>query len=205
MPAAVSVDMPNSIACIAGVDEAGRGPLAGAVVAAVVVLAHGQCIDGVTDSKLLSSTQREALAPRIRAEALAWSVGRAEVEEIDAVNILNATFLAMQRAMAALGTVPALIRVDGNRAPRFAGVACPVEPVVGGDRSCPAIGAASILAKVARDADMVRLDGLYPGYGFARHKGYATADHRAALDRLGPSPVHRRSFAPVRMALGWKE
>jgi ribonuclease HII len=199
--AAPAVPPTPAAGCIAGVDEAGRGPLAGAVVAAVVVLRPGQRIEGVTDSKLLTAARREALAPRIRAQSLAWALGRAEVAEIDAVNILNATLLAMQRAVAALGLAPALIRVDGNRAPRFPGCAGAVETVVGGDRSCPAIAAASILAKVTRDAEMLELDALFPGYGFARHKGYPTADHRAALGRLGPSPVHRRSFGPVREAL----
>lgn len=195
---------------IAGVDEAGRGPLAGAVVAAVVILGAGQAIEGVTDSKLLTARRREALAARIRAEALGWALGRAEVEEIDAVNILNATFLAMQRAVAALGVglaagpgvAPGEIRVDGNRAPRFAGFAGSVRTLVGGDRLCPAISAASVLAKVARDEEMCLLDRDFPGYGFARHKGYPTADHRAALERLGPCPAHRRTFAPVRAALG---
>lgn len=202
MNAAASAVTPTHAAGpVAGVDEAGRGPLAGAVVAAVVVLEPGQRIAGVTDSKLLSAARREVLAPRIRAEALGWSLGRAGVEEIDDLNILNATLLAMQRAVAGLALAPGIIRVDGNRAPAFAGFAGAVEAVVGGDRSCPAIAAASILAKVARDAEMLELDRRYPGYGFARHKGYPTADHRAALGRLGPSPAHRRSFGPVRETL----
>jgi ribonuclease HII len=183
---------------IAGVDEAGRGPLAGAVFAAVVVLAPRQIIPGVTDSKLLCAAEREALAPRIREEALAWAIGRAEVEEIDSVNIYHATFLAMQRAVAALGHVPGEILVDGNRAPPFPGFSGLVVPIVGGDLTCPAISAASILAKVARDAEMCALDAAYPQYGFARHKGYATADHRQALKRHGPCPAHRRSFTFVR-------
>lgn len=191
----------DGAAMIAGVDEAGRGPLAGAVVAAVVILAAGQAVEGVTDSKLLSAGRREYLAVRIRAEALGWAIGRAEVEEIDSLNILNATFLAMQRAVAGLRALPVEIRVDGNRAPRFAGFAGAVRPIVGGDRLCPAISAASILAKVARDEDMRRLDRTFPDYGFARHKGYATADHREALTRLGPCPAHRRTFAPVRAVL----
>lgn len=188
---------------IAGVDEAGRGPLAGAVVAAVVILDPQQVIAGVTDSKLLSARRREMLAERIRHEALAWALGRADVEEIDNVNILNATFLAMQRAVIALAVRPAEIHVDGNRAPAFPGFGGAVRPIVGGDRSCPAISAASILAKVARDEEMRVLDEAFPQYGFARHKGYPTAEHREALGRLGPCPAHRRSFAPVRAALGW--
>jgi ribonuclease HII len=186
---------------VGGVDEVGRGPLAGAVVAAVVVLAEGQCIAGVTDSKLLSPRRREQLATVIRAEALDWALGRAEVGEIDAVNILNATWLAMQRAVAALRVAPAALLVDGNRAPRFPGFCGTVQTMVGGDRSVPAISAASILAKVARDAEMLALDRDYPGYGFARHKGYPTAEHCAALERLGASPLHRRSFAPVRAVI----
>ncbi len=183
---------------IGGVDEAGRGPLAGAVVAAVVVLAPGQAIEGVRDSKLLSAAQRQRVARRIHAEALAWALGRATVAEIDRLNILNATFLAMQRAVAGLAVVPRELAVDGNRAPRFAGFAGPVRAVVGGDRSCQAIAAASILAKLARDAEMLELEAAHPGYGFARHKGYPTAEHRAALLRLGPCAAHRLSYAPVR-------
>jgi ribonuclease HII len=186
---------------VAGVDEVGRGPLAGAVIAAVVLLEPRQVIAGVADSKLLGASRRVALADRIRAEALDWALGRAEVEEIDAVNILNATWLAMQRAVAALRYVPAEIRVDGNRAPVFAGFTGTVRCIVGGDRTETSISAASILAKVARDAEMTALDGQYPGYGFAQHKGYPTAAHCAALAALGPSPIHRRSFAPVRAAI----
>jgi ribonuclease HII len=184
-----------------GVDETGRGPLAGPVVAAVVVLARRQVIAGVTDSKLLSPEHRAELAPRIRAEALAWALGQARVDEIDRFNILQATLLAMQRAVAALTVVPDLLRVDGNRAPTLPAYRGVIETLVGGDRLCPATGAASILAKVARDEEMERLDAVYPGYGFARHKGYATPDHRLALERLGPCAVHRRSFAPVRVAM----
>jgi ribonuclease HII len=184
-----------------GVDEAGRGPLAGAVVAAVVVLAPGQVIDGVKDSKLLSASRREQLAERIRGEAVAWALGRAEVAEIDRFNILNATLLAMQRAVAALSVQPAEIRVDGNRAPEFPGFTGAVQTIVGGDRSCVAISAASILAKVARDAEMRTLHESFPGYGFSTHMGYPTASHRDALVRLGPCPAHRRSFRPVAEAL----
>jgi ribonuclease HII len=185
----------------AGIDEAGRGPLAGAVVAAVVLPRRGQVVDGVTDSKLLMPRLRADLAERIRREALAWAVGRAEVEEIDALNILNATFLAMQRAVSALSMQPTEIRVDGHRAPAFPQFDGVVRAIVGGDRRCPDISAASILAKVARDEEMRRLHDSFPQYGFARHKGYATADHRAALARFGPCPAHRRSFRPVRLAM----
>ncbi len=193
--------LPSSSAAVGGVDEAGRGPLAGAVVAAVVVLAPGQLIEGVTDSKLLSAGRRTVLAARIRSEALGWALGRADVAEIDALNILQATMLAMQRAVTALGFAPAEILVDGNRAPRFAGFAGAVRAIVGGDRSCPAISAASILAKVARDEEMRSLHESYPQYGFARHMGYPTTAHREALMRLGHCPAHRRSFRPVREAL----
>lgn len=189
------------VRAVAGVDEAGRGPLAGAVVAAAVVLAPGQLIDGVTDSKLLRARRREQLAEHIRAEAIAWALGRAEVAEIDTLNILQATMLAMQRAVSALPMKPTAILVDGNRAPRFADFAGPVRAVVGGDRSCAAISAASIIAKVARDAEMKRLHARYPQYGFASHMGYPTREHRLALVRFGPCPEHRRSFAPVQSAL----
>jgi ribonuclease HII len=185
---------------IGGVDEAGRGPLAGPVLAAVVVLAPGQVIDGVRDSKLLSAARREQLAERIRGAALGWALGRSEAEEIDRLNILNATLLAMQRAVATLTVQPVEILVDGNRVPRFAGFTGAVRAIVGGDRSCPAISAASILAKVARDAEMRQLDREYPGYGFAAHMGYPTASHRQALEQMGPCPAHRQSFRPVREA-----
>jgi ribonuclease HII len=186
---------------IAGIDEAGRGPWAGAVVAAVVVLEAGQRIDGVRDSKLLTPALRERAADRIRKEARAWAIGRAEVAEIDALNVLRATLLAMDRAVGALGCRPDLIRVDGNQRPALPGFDGPVETWIGGDRRCPAISAASILAKVARDAEMTRLDRLFPGYGFARHKGYGTAEHQRALDELGPCDLHRASFRPVQLAL----
>jgi ribonuclease HII len=186
---------------VGGVDEAGRGPLAGPVFAAAVVLAPGQVIAGVKDSKLLSARRRAELDDRIRDEALAWGLGCADVEEIDRLNILNATLLAMQRAVAALHKQPTEIHVDGNRAPRFSGFSGPVRAIVGGDRCCPAIAAASILAKVARDAAMRALHQEFPGYGFASHFGYPTAGHREALSRLGPCPAHRRSFRPVAAAL----
>ncbi|MBM4196146.1 MAG: ribonuclease HII [Gammaproteobacteria bacterium] len=190
---------------LAGVDEAGRGPLAGPVCAAVVVLASDDAIAGVADSKLLNAARREELAAVIRQRAVDWAVGYAEVEEIDRVNILQATWLAMQRAVASLRVVPDRILVDGNRAPVFAGHESRTQCIVGGDRSEPVISAASILAKVARDAVMLSLDARYPGYGFARHKGYPTAAHIEALGQLGPTPVHRLSFAPVRAALAGRQ
>ena len=183
---------------LAGVDEAGRGPLAGPVVAAAVVLGDSCSILGLADSKTLSAPRREALAGEIREHASAWALGMASVEEIDQMNILQATLLAMQRAVQGLGTAPDLVLVDGNSAPRLS---CPVRTVVRGDATIQSISAASILAKVARDAILQGLDAVYPGYGFAIHKGYPTAAHRQALHELGPSPVHRRSFAPVRQLL----
>jgi ribonuclease HII len=184
---------------VAGVDEAGRGPLAGPVVAAAVILDPARPIAGLADSKALSAERRAALAVAIRGRALAWAVAAASVEEIDALNILNASLLAMERAVAALQPAPRRALVDGNRAPRLP---CEVLTIVRGDASEPAISAASILAKVERDGLMVALETHYPGYGFAQHKGYPTAAHLAALDALGVSPVHRRSFAPVRNRLG---
>lgn len=184
---------------VAGVDEVGRGPLAGPVVAAAVILRPDVQLAGLADSKALSEARREALAPLIREQALAWALGRAEVEEIDALNILQASLLAMQRAVLALATLPGLVLVDGQHCPQLA---CPVRAVVGGDGSVACISAASILAKVARDAEMIELDRQFAGYGFARHKGYPTAAHREALQALGVSAVHRRSFGPVRRALG---
>jgi ribonuclease HII len=183
---------------VAGVDEAGRGPLAGPVVAAAVVLSAAYSIDGLADSKTLSALRREALAAQVRAHATGWALGMASVEEIDRLNILQATLLAMQRAVQGLAMTPDLVLVDGNRAPRLS---CPVRTVVRGDALVKSISAASILAKVARDAILQHLDGEYPGYGFAIHKGYPTAAHQRALETLGPSPVHRRSFAPVRRLL----
>jgi ribonuclease HII len=180
---------------VAGVDEAGRGPLAGPVVAAAVILDPDRPIAGLADSKALSEARREKLAPLIRSESLAWAIGMASVEEIDRINILQASLLAMQRAIERLSPRPALALVDGNQAPRLF---CPVQTVVRGDASVPAISAASILAKVGRDALMLELDERYPEYGFAAHKGYPTAAHLRALERVGVSPVHRRSFAPVR-------
>jgi ribonuclease HII len=183
---------------IAGVDEAGRGPLAGPVCAAAVILDPRRPLPGIGDSKTISPIRREALEYAIKAQCLAWSVAFASAAEIDAINILQASLLAMGRAVAALERVPGRVLVDGNRAP-----AClyPVQTIVRGDAIIPAIGAASILAKVARDRLMRQLDQDYPGYGFAAHKGYPTLVHRAALQRLGPCPEHRRTFAPVRELL----
>lgn len=183
---------------IAGVDEVGRGPLAGPVMAAAVILDASRPIEGLADSKTLSARRREELSVLIRARALCWALGRAEVEEIDRLNILQASLLAMQRAVMALTIQPGLVLVDGNRPPRLA---CPVMTVVRGDATVPAISAASILAKVARDAEMCELDACYPDYGFAAHKGYPTPGHIAAILQQGICPIHRRSFAPVRQAM----
>jgi ribonuclease HII len=183
---------------VAGVDEVGRGPLAGPVVAAAVILDPARPVAGLADSKVLSPRRRTAVAEAVRDTALAWALGRAEVAEIDRLNILQATLLAMQRAVVALSRSPQLALVDGNRCPSLP---CAAVAVVGGDRSVAAISAASVLAKVARDDEMAELDARYPGYGLAAHKGYPTAAHREALARLGPLPIHRRSFAPVREAL----
>ncbi|MHB1870496.1 MAG: ribonuclease HII [Steroidobacteraceae bacterium] len=186
---------------VAGVDEAGRGPLAGPVIAAAVILDPARPIEGLGDSKALSEAARERLAPLIRARALAWALGSADRAEIDALNILQATLLAMRRAVLALPLRPEHVQVDGNRAPALEDLPCTVETVVRGDATVAAIGAASILAKTHRDALMRALERAHPGYGFARHKGYGTAAHLAALRRLGPSSEHRLSFAPVRAAL----
>ncbi|WP_187775916.1 ribonuclease HII [Salinicola corii] len=183
---------------IAGVDEVGRGPLIGSVVAAAVILDPGCPIDGLTDSKCLSAARREALDLRIRECALAFSIAEASPREIDSLNIYHATHLAMRRAIDALPTPAEYLLVDGNRLP---GHACPGQAVVKGDLRHPAISAASILAKVARDAQMLDLDASYPEYGFRRHKGYPTPEHLEALARLGPLTEHRSSFAPVRERL----
>ena len=179
---------------IVGVDEAGRGPLAGPVVAAAVILDPTRRIRGLRDSKLLPPSRREQLAELIRTRAIAWSVGSAEVDEIDRINILQATMLAMRRAVEALGIMPGEVLVDGDRCPELG---CPTHPIVKGDRDIAVISAASIIAKTTRDAMLVVLDAKYPQYGFAQNKGYGTPDHLAALDRHGPCPAHRRSFAPV--------
>jgi len=181
----------------AGVDEAGRGPLAGPVMAAAVVLGPACHIAGLADSKQLSPKRRANLAGEIQRVATAWCVASASVEEIDGMNILQATLLAMQRAVSGLSVRVGLARVDGNQRPALA---CPTELIIKGDQTVPEISAASILAKVERDAYMVRLDLEYPEYGFHIHKGYPTKAHLLALERHGPCPAHRRSFAPVQKA-----
>lgn len=185
---------------IAGVDEAGRGPLAGPVFAAAVIL-DPQCpVDGLRDSKILSAARRADLSQQIRLRSLAWHIAWADVEEIDALNILGATLLAMRRAVSGLAHTPTLVQVDGNRLPDLAGCCAQAECVVRGDATIPAISAASILAKHARDALMETLADAYPGYRFREHKGYPTTRHLEALHRLGPTPQHRYSFGPVRDA-----
>lgn len=183
---------------IAGVDEVGRGPLAGPVIAAAVILDDDHPISGLADSKTLNEKRREQLAIQIRQHALAYALGRAEVEEIDQLNILQASLLAMQRAVAQLNIEPHQVLVDGNHCPRLK---YPVQAIVKGDKTVASISAASIIAKVARDHEMCEWDKRYPGYGFALHKGYPTRAHIAALQSLGVTPLHRRSFAPVRTCL----
>ncbi len=187
-------------AAIAGVDEVGRGPLAGPVVAAAVILDPACLPAGIRDSKQLTERARSELAPRIKTQCVAWSIAAASVEEIDNLNIRQATHLAMRRAVAALEKIPDLVLVDGNDAPEFehGGKTLQAKTLVGGDSRSQAIGAASIIAKVARDTDMILLDSRYPGYQFARNKGYGTRAHRESLQALGPTPAHRRSFAPLR-------
>ncbi|MEM1139451.1 MAG: ribonuclease HII [Pseudomonadota bacterium] len=184
---------------IAGVDEAGRGPWAGPVFAAAVILDPDRPISGLADSKKLSAARRDALYGRVTAEAHAWSIATADVEEIDRLNIYHATLLAMQRAIAGLATAPDLALIDGNAAPALA---CPTRTIVKGDALEPAISAASILAKVARDRLMAELDRQHPGFGWARNKGYGTAEHAAGLKTLGVTAHHRRSFRPVAACLG---
>lgn len=180
----------------AGVDEAGRGPLAGPVCAAAVILDPDKPIEGLNDSKKLSAKKREALAPLIRERALAWGVGWASVEEIDSVNILEATFLAMERALAALSRKPELILIDGNRAPKH--LPAPFETIVKGDARVPAISAASILAKTERDRLMAQIGREHPEYGFGQHAGYGTKAHIEAIGKYGVLRCHRRSFEPVK-------
>ncbi len=183
---------------IAGVDEVGRGPIAGPVVAAAVILDPNNPVNGLNDSKKISEKKREHLEPIIKEKALAWALGRAEVEEIDEINILQASLLAMKRAVENLSIAPEHALVDGNKAPDLA---CTVTTIIKGDESEPAISAASILAKVSRDREMVAFEQKYPGYGLAKHKGYPTKQHIQALDELGVLPIHRRSFGPVKSKL----
>lgn len=195
---ALALDVPVLTGPVCGIDEAGRGPLAGPVYAAAVVLDPRRPIRGLRDSKELNPAQRETLSLKIRERASAWAIASATVEEIDRMNILQATLLAMQRAVDALAVLPVLARVDGDRPPRLR---CAVQTIVGGDRSEPAISAASILAKCARDEAMRALHEVFPHYGFDRHKGYATPEHMQLLLVHGPCREHRRSFAPVRTLL----
>lgn len=194
----VEMENPDHYRYLAGVDEVGRGPLAGPVIAAAVILRKDSALDGLADSKKLSPNQRERLAANIKTQASAWAIGRAEVNEIDEINILQASLLAMQRAVNGLDIIPDAVAVDGLYTPV-------VEPIcyaiVKGDSLVPAISAASIIAKVYRDNEMMRLDADYPGYGFAKHKGYPTREHLAALAELGVSALHRRSFGPVKKRL----
>lgn len=182
----------------AGVDEVGRGPLAGPVYAAAVILNPQQPIEGLADSKKLTVKAREELQIMICKTAIAWAIGRAEVDEIDKINILQASLLAMQRAIQQLTIKPLLVLVDGNQAPKWA---YETRCIIGGDATVAAISAASIIAKVARDQEMAELDKQYPGYGFEKHKGYGTKEHLHALHKLGPSPIHRRSFSPVKQLI----
>lgn len=183
---------------VAGVDEVGIGPLAGPVVAAAVILDPERSIAGLADSKALTDKRREALAKLIRECALSWSLGRAEVEEIDRLNILQASLLAMRRAVESLSPAAEHALVDGNYCPQLS---CSAEAIIGGDKTVAQISAASIIAKVARDHEMVRLDRQFPGYGFARHKGYPTKTHLEALKKMGVTDIHRRTFRPVRTVL----
>lgn len=184
---------------IAGVDEAGRGPLAGPVIVAAVILNPRRPLAGLADSKVLSEAQRDALAPQIRLAALAFSIVRVDVDEIEQLNILGATLIGMTRALIALSILPTLALIDGNRLPKA--LPCPARAIIRGDASEAAISAASILAKTTRDAIMRECDALHPGYGFARHKGYGTPEHLRALVTLGPCALHRRRFAPVQRLL----
>jgi len=190
-------DQPTPVLMLAGVDEVGRGPLAGPVIAAAVILDPSRPITGLRDSKKLTAARRAELAEIIEAQALAVGVGRAEVAEIDLLNILRASLLAMERAVANLAVQPDVVYVDGNITPTLA---MPAVAIVGGDDRVASISAASIVAKVIRDREMDRAAAHYPIYGFERHKGYATAAHLEALERFGPSPLHRMSFAPIRVS-----
>ena len=189
---------------VAGVDEAGRGPLAGPVVAAAVILDPARPVRGLRDSKAVDAETRCRLAAEIRASALAWAIGWSDAGEIDVLDILQASLLAMRRALQGLSLLPGHVRVDGNRCPAVAmlGFRCSIEAIVGGDARIAEISAASILAKTSRDAWMTRIAPVYPGYGFERHKGYPTADHIRRLGELGPCRLHRQSFAPLRSLHG---
>jgi ribonuclease HII len=189
-------DIPAGL--LAGVDEAGRGPLAGPVIAAAVILDPDNPVEGLGDSKQLTQKRRETLYDEITRQAIAWATGRADVAEIDRINILQATLRAMRRAVERLQPAATHVLVDGNQCPS---VNCPVEAVVRGDSRVAAISAASIIAKVTRDREMIEMEDLYPGYGFAGHKGYPSSRHMEALQRLGVTPIHRRSYAPVRKLL----
>ncbi len=194
----VELDFSLPEGLIAGVDEVGRGPLAGPVVAAAVILDPRHPIAGLADSKKLSEKKRELLFDEIQRKALAWAIGRAEVDEIDRLNILHASLLAMQRAVAGLDPAPDHALIDGNRCPVLR---CTAQAIIKGDDKVPAISAASILAKVTRDREMTALDAVYPGYGLAQHKGYPAPTHLHALTTLGVTPIHRRSFKPVKDVL----
>ncbi len=183
---------------IAGIDEVGRGPLAGPVIAAAVILDPEKPIDGLTDSKKLTEKKRELLSEQIMSHALCWCIARADPKEIDAINILQASLLAMQRAVEGLSITPNECLVDGNKLPQLP---CPATAIIKGDLTEPAISAASIIAKVARDKEMVAMESQYPGYGFAKHKGYPTKQHREAIKIWGVTPIHRKSFAPVKEQL----
>lgn len=187
---------------VAGVDEAGRGPLAGPVTAAAVILDPENPISGLADSKKLSEKRRESLAELIRSRSIAWALGWSDAEEIDSINILQASLMAMRRAVESLNIQPLHALIDGNRCPALS---CTAEAIVGGDAIVPSISAASILAKVARDQYLHKLDEIYPHYGFARHKGYPVKLHILALNEHGPCPEHRRSYAPVRKAMKLKD
>ncbi len=194
--------MKKPIKLMAGVDEVGRGPLAGAVIAAAVILDPNRWIDGLADSKALSEKKRIELDQEIRNNAYAWSIGRADVHEIDRLNILQASLLAMLRAVESLPVAPEHLKIDGNKCLPASRINCTMEAIVKGDSKVAAISAASIIAKVARDNEMMQLDKKYPGYGFAAHKGYPTKMHRDALIKYGATDIHRTSFKPVRLAMG---
>ncbi len=194
----MSFNKEDSPSYIAGVDEVGRGPLAGPVVTAAVILDPRRPIMGLADSKKLTEKRRESLAVIIKQHALSWAIGRAEPEEIDQLNILQATLLAMKRAVEGLGVLPTHALIDGNQAPNLM---CPVTTIIKGDQTEPAISAASIIAKVSRDKEMILMEEYFPGYGFAQHKGYPTKMHQDALMKLGVTVIHRRSFKPVKQAI----